>query len=69
VVVAAVVAAATEEQAALSRPGQAPRPFFLPNESSRAGNISGTLRGIDGSMKSARQHDGLDVAAQHSFGN
>jgi hypothetical protein len=68
-VVAAAVAAATEEQAALFEARASARALFLPNESSRAGNISGALRVIDGSLKNARQHEGLDVAAQHSFGN
>ena len=64
----AAAAAATEEKSFFRGPGNA-RASFQPSESGRAEKIPGARRAIDGSMKSARQHDGFDVAAQYSCGN
>jgi hypothetical protein len=62
-------AAANKQKAALLRPGQ--RPGLLLSEAAQAAlrrKVRGALRIVDGSMKSARQHRGLDVAAQYSCG-
>jgi hypothetical protein len=55
--------------AAISREGTRPAGGSRNREVIAPQNISGAFRMIDSSMKSARRHNGFDVAAQYSFGN